>query len=190
MDVNEWMRAFAMKSLSGDVDTYSQGYPHNFIVYFRPEDPQGLAFLWDMDFSYTRATSAPLYGDANIAKIISPPANRRLFYGHLDDIINTTFNRAYLAPWATHYSSLLVGQNYSGVVNYMAQRAGYVRSQLPPSIPFAVTTNGGQDFMVNAPSAVIGGNGWINVKQIQIEGQPTPSPISWTGLNTWQTTVP
>src|SRR5256885_11827549 len=54
-DVDEWMRVFAMKSLSGDVDTYSQGYPHNLILYFRPEDGRALAFLWDMDFSWTRA---------------------------------------------------------------------------------------------------------------------------------------
>src|SRR2546422_7875679 len=44
MDVDEWMRAFAMKTLSGDVDTYNLGYPHNRIIYFRPEDGKALAF--------------------------------------------------------------------------------------------------------------------------------------------------
>src|SRR5436309_2426776 len=92
MDVDEWMRAFAMKSLSGDVDTYSQGYPHNLIIYFRPEDGKALAFLWDMDFSWTRAVNAPLIGNANITRIITLPNNRRLYYAHLNDLISTTFN--------------------------------------------------------------------------------------------------
>ena len=107
MDVDEWMRVFAMKSLSGDVDTYGQGYPHNLILYFRPEDGKALAFLWDMDFSWTRAANASLYGDANIAKIISLPNNRRLFYAHLNDMITTTFNTSYTAPWTSHYASLV-----------------------------------------------------------------------------------
>ena len=148
MDVDEWMRAFAMKTLSGDVDTYSQGFPHNLIIYFRPEDTKALAFLWDMDYSWTRAVNAPLYGDANIAKIISLPNNRRLFYTHLNDLINTSFNTTYLAPWTAHYGSL-VGQDFSGVLNYIGQRANYARGQFPAQVPFAITTNGGQDFLVN-----------------------------------------
>src|SRR5437762_9164832 len=173
MDVDEWMRAFAMKSLSGDVDTYSQGYPHNLIIYFRPEDGRALAFLWDMDFSWTRAVSAPLIGSDNIGKIISLPNNRRLFYAHLNDLITTTFNTTYLAPWTAHYASL-VGQNYSGVLNYIGQRASYVRTQLPAQVPFAITTNGGQDFMVNATSTIVAGSGWLNVRRIAIEDRTEP----------------
>src|SRR5438046_8017161 len=90
MDVDEWMRAFAMKSLSGDVDTYSQGYPHNLIIYFRPEDGKVLAFLWDMDFSWTQPVSAPLIGTANITRIIMLPNNRRLYYAHLHALSSTT----------------------------------------------------------------------------------------------------
>ena len=71
MDVDEWMRAFAMKTLTGDVDTYSLGLQHNLIIYFRPEDGKALAFLWDMDFSWTRAVNASLIGSDNMGRIIS-----------------------------------------------------------------------------------------------------------------------
>src|SRR5204862_6829125 len=70
MDVDEWMRAFAMKSLSGDVDTYGHGLPHNLVLYFRPEVGKALAFLWAMDFASTRAVNAPLIGGDNIGKLI------------------------------------------------------------------------------------------------------------------------
>ena len=189
MDADEWMRAFAMKSLSGDVDTYGQGLPHNLVLYFRPEDGKALAFLWDMDFAWTRAVNAPLIGGDNIGKIISLPNNRRLFYAHLNDLITTTFNTTYLASWTAHYASL-VNQNYSGVLNYIGQRASYVRSQFPAQVAFAITSNGGQDFMVNAVSTPVAGTGWLNVRQIVIEGRPEPVQFIWSGLTTWQANVP
>jgi hypothetical protein len=192
MDVDEWMRAFAMKSLSGDVDTYGYGYPHNVIIYFRPEDGKALAFLWDMDFSWTRSATAPLIGGANIANIIniiSLPNNRRLFYGHLHDLITTTFNTTYMGPWTSHYAGL-VGQNYNGVLNYIVQRANYVRNQFPAQVPFAITSNGGQDFMVNTTSVVVTGTAWISVKQITIEGRPDPAQFNWPTLTNWQASIP
>jgi hypothetical protein len=189
MDVDEWMRVFAMKSLSGDVDTYGYGYPHNLIIYFRPEDQKALAALWDMDFSWTRPVSASLYGGANIDRLISLPANLRLFYGHLHDLITTTFNTAYMGRWTTHYGSL-VGQNYSGVLNYIGQRGNFARSRLPAQVPFAITTNGGQDFMANSTSTVIAGTGWINLKSIKVENRPETIPFTWTGVTSWQASVP
>jgi len=133
--------------------------------------------------------SAPLAGNANIEKIIALPNNRRLFYAHLNDLITTTFNTTYLAPWTTHYASL-VNQNYSGVLNYIGQRASYVRSQFPAQVPFAITTNSGQDFMVNTPSTTVAGTAWLNVRQIVIEGRPEAVSFNWTSLTAWQVNVP
>jgi hypothetical protein len=142
-----------------------------------------------MDFSWTSSVSAPLIGGDNIGKIISLPNNRRLYYAHLNDLITTTFNTTYMAPWTAHYASL-VGQNYSGVLNYIGRRAAYVRTQFPAQVPFAIATNGGQDFMVNATSTLLAGTGWLNVRQIVLEGRPEPVQFTWTGLTTWQATVP
>ena len=189
LDVNEWLRAFAAKSLSGDADTYNQGYPHNLMLYFRPEDGKALALLWDMDFAYTRSTSSALDGEANVRKLIDRPANLRLFYGHLLDLIDSSFNATYLTPWATHYGGL-VGQNYSRVVSYLQQRGNYVRTKMPNQVPFAIATNKGVDFMTNVTSISVSGSAWINVQEIRIEGQFVPLGFNWTSLTNWQTTVP
>ena len=188
-DVDEWMRVFAMKSLSGDVDTYGQGYPHNLVLYFRPEDGKALALLWDMDFSWTRAVNASLYGSANIAKVIALPNNRRQFYAHLNDLITSTFNTSYMSPWTAHYAGL-VNQNYGGVLSYIGQRASYVRSQFPAQVAFAITTNGGQSFMVDSTSTTLNGTAWLNVRRIVIEGRPEPVQFNWPTLTSWQATVP
>jgi hypothetical protein len=189
MDVNQWLRVFALKSLSGDADTYGFGYPHNQLFYFRPSDGKALTFPWDLDFAWTRSPSDALVGGANIARLIALPNNLRLYYAHLLDLINTSFHPAYAGRWTTHYAGL-VGQNYSGVLNYITQRANYVRNQLPKEIPFRITTNNGQDFLVNAPRAALAGRGWLNIKDLYLAGSTAPLAVKWTGLTNWQITVP
>ena len=107
LDVNEWCRAFAIESLFGIADSYGFGLGHNIIVYYRPEDGKTLMFPWDMDFDFVQSTSAPLLPSANVTKLISLPANLRLFYSHLYDLTTTTYNTAYISRWTAHYAGLL-----------------------------------------------------------------------------------
>ncbi|MBI2926312.1 MAG: lamin tail domain-containing protein, partial [Verrucomicrobia bacterium] len=99
LDVDQWLRVFALKSLSGDADTYAFGYPHNQLIYFRPADGKALTFPWDMDFSWTRGATESLLPGANIGRIISLPGNLHFFYGHVLDLLNSSFNTAYLSRW-------------------------------------------------------------------------------------------
>ncbi|MBI2927075.1 MAG: hypothetical protein HYY24_15375, partial [Verrucomicrobia bacterium] len=91
--------------------------------------------------------------------------------------------------WTAHYAGL-VSQNYSGVLSYIGQRATSARSQLPKQVLFAITTNNGQDYMVNTPSTTISGSGWIDVKEILLTGIETPLAPSWRNATNWQATVP
>src|SRR6266568_4419335 len=187
MDVSGWMRAFAMKSLSGDADTYGQGYPHNLYIYFRPDDQKSLPFLWDQDFAWTLSTSSGLTEGANISKIIAFPENLRLFYCHLLDLITTTYNSAYMARWAAHYGGL-VGQNYSGVLNYIGQRGSSVLSQLPPPAPFAITSNNGINFVVSNNTVTLAGTAPITVKTIEVNN--LSYPVTWTSISNWTLLAP
>jgi len=188
MDVSQWMRAFAVISLTGVNDIYTQGNNHNFIFYQRPEDGRMLAFPWDMDFSFTRSTSSPLWGDQNLSRIINLIPNRRLFYCHLRDLLAKSFNPEYMSPWVSHYGSL-AGQNWASLLTYMGQRRTFVNSQIPASVPFSITTNGGADFTVDQPSTFLQGNGWIDVKAIVVAEASEPLPITWPGLTQWRATV-
>ncbi len=187
INVDRWTRQFAMLSLCGIGDTYSQGNPHNLNLYARPD---GLVepMPWDWDFTFNRSSSASLWGDRNVAKIFSRPVYTRMFHGHLYDIINTTYNAGYLTPWFNHLGTLS-GENYSGNISYVTSRANFVLSQLPTQMPFVITTNGGTDFSVSQPSTTLTGNGWINVREIFIEGVDLPLPVTWTDANSWQATL-
>jgi hypothetical protein len=189
MDVDQWLRVFALKALSGDVDTYSYGYPHNQLIYFRPEDGKALTFPWDMDFSWARNATDSVIGGANISRIISLPANLHSFYGHLLDILDTSYNTAYMSRWTAHYGSL-AGQNYSGVLSYIGQRAAFVRRQLPGQVPFQIKTSSSPEFVVNTPTVTLDGSAWINIKEISLVNSPAPIVITWRNATNWQTTVP
>ena len=191
MDLDEWLRTLAFKALIGDGDTFTYGNNHNFKIYFRPEDGKALGLLWDMDYAFVSSTSAsfPGTGSANTYKLITTvPANLRLYRGHLLDLISTTGNTTYLNAWATRYGGLL-GQNWSGVVNYLSQRATWVRSQLPALMPFAVTNYGGSSFVSATPSLQLGGTAGIDVKEIGLAGTTNRFALAWPTTSNWLATV-
>jgi hypothetical protein len=189
MDVDEWLRAVALLSLIGSDDMYTYNNSHNLIIYFRPEDGRGMAFLWDLDYSFVASITKafPGSGSPNTYKIITTiPNNYRRYYHHLYDLTELTGNSAFLTDWANRYAGLL-GQNWSGVVNYLVQRANFVRSQLPLSTSFTVKTPPG-GFSVSSDKIVLSGTAPISVQNIEINGLKY-NPY-WTDFTTWNVTVP
>lgn len=192
MDVDEWMRLFAMLSLSGvGGDSYGRGLNHNLRLYVPPGDGKVMALPWDMDNSaFGLPANASLWGGGNLTKVITLPGNQRRYYGHLLDLIDTTFNTRYMSYWTAHYSSLLPGQNFSGALSYITARTNYVLTQLPARVPFAVTSNGGRNFITNTPSVSIAGTAWIDLKDIVLEGRPSPLVLTWSTPTSWRLSVP
>ena len=196
LDVDQWMRVFALNALGGVRDVYTVAGPdnhHNLRLYVRPDDGKLLPLPWDWDNLFNSPTASVLNPNANnLARIVNRPQNLRLYYGHLQDMIARSFNSGYMSYWTSHYGQV-AGRDFSGVLSYISQRASSVTSQLPAQVPFAVTTNGGNDFAVTTPTATIEGNGWINVREIRLGGPGGPgSPLDvrWLDVDSWQVTVP
>ena len=189
LDTDEWMRTLAFKAFTGDVDTFTYGYTHNWKIYFRPSDGKAIGLLWDMDFSFTQPVNyaSPGTSSANMSKVTRLPNNNRRFYSHLLDISTTTINAAYLQPWAAHFAGL-VGQDFSGVVSYLQQRAAYLRASLPLTTPFAITSNGGKDFATSSNRVTLTGTAPLTVDDFQING--VRLPVTWTSLTNWTLTLP
>ena len=186
MDVDVWLRAVAFQSLAGMVDTYPFDNPHNFMIYFRPADGRALPFLWDMDFAYGAAVNSPLNRTTgNLARLFNLPGNQRRYLSHLLDLINTTFNVGYLGPWIDHYGAM-AGQNFGGIRSYVEQRSAYVRSKLPASIPFRVTSPSTNLSLVSGTSVVLQGSAWLDLKELVVEGPEDTNRVRWINSTTWQ----
>jgi hypothetical protein len=188
IDVDQWMRTFAMMSLNGTDDVFSRIWEHNFRYYVRPTDGKIIIFQWDLDRSFQLGATSSVPPNRNsVTKLFSIPQYRRIFDGHLNDLTETTFNTTYVSPWASHFTTL-TGDNLNGLPAYVSSRATHIENSLPSQITFAITSNGGSDFSVNDSAVTLAGDGWIDVFSIEINDfsyQPT-----WTDADSWQLTVP
>jgi hypothetical protein len=197
LDMEEWARVFAFKTLSGDSDTYGVGYQHNQLIYIPPASsdplaprPRALTFPWDMDFAWSRPAGDSLALNSSIGQLLNTiPANQRLFLGDIQDILNSSFNTAYISRWVTHYGAL-AGQNYSGVLTYIGQRAASARSQLPKPGAFRITTFNGQNGITNGASITLRGTAPYTYKRLQQNKAVPGEGFSWTALETWESTFP
>ena len=189
MDVDEWLRAVAFITLMGGTDIYTYGNSHNLIMYMRPDDGKAMAFLWDMDFSFTAAATAafPGTGSLNTTKLFANANNNRLYYNHLYDLTAVTGDSAYMSRWGAHYAGL-VGQNWQPAVDYLVQRANFVRGVMPTTTPFAILNNGGNNFAVSNNTVVLSGSAPMAVHDIYVNG--IRYALTWTSLTNWTLTLP
>lgn len=194
VDVDQFLRSFALAGLFGAGDSYSAGgYNHNAYFYIRPEDGKALHFPHDQDGFWDAYRS--LFANSDLQKITAMPEYKRLYYGHIHDICATTYNQAYMSYWTNHYAALLPGQDWSGHLSFINTRGNYALSQLNSDIPqvaFAITTNGGNPFTDsdNDGFVTLVGNGWVNVREVYLGDAAEPLAVEWTGLDDWRVVVP
>ncbi|MBN1515334.1 lamin tail domain-containing protein [Candidatus Sumerlaeota bacterium] len=193
VDVDQWLRASAAMSLINPSDHYQSGAAHNLKLYVRPSDQRALYFPWDFDYLALGATTS-IVANSDLSKMVGDASRKRLFYGHLLNIIDLAFNRDYLEPWGNHYQTfVLPPQTFSTMVSFAEQRAAYVTSQIEsetPHVEFAITTNGGADFSVTTSDVTLEGTGWVDVRTIRLAGAEFPLNVEWDSINTWDVSIP
>ncbi|MBN2474881.1 MAG: lamin tail domain-containing protein [Pirellulales bacterium] len=190
MDLDVWMRHYAIQSFLGNWDTYGFSRHKNLRLYVRPEDNKVIPLPWDQDLA--NYTENLIYNGSNLSRIRDLPANLRRFYGNMWDLMDRSFNGDYMQRWSDHYSQL-AGVNYGGELNAIRNRVNSARSHILSAIPqtsFRVTTNGGNNFSVHDVVVTIEGQGWIDVRQVRLAGSEEPLDVSWTDRTTWQVSFP
>ncbi len=195
MDVDQWLRAFAFSILADPVDNYGTGSAHNAQFYVRPMDGRVLFFPHDLDF-YGAAPQNAVASSPDLQKLIASPVHARLFYGHVHDIIQRSYNGDYMAHWCQQLGDLLPEQNFAGHLQFITTRAAWVLSGAPnsvlqaiPQVSFEITTNGGADFESQGALVSLAGQGWVDVHSIWREGTTVGLPVSWTDGTHWATIV-
>ena len=190
IDVDEWLRVFALCVLSGAGDNYGgDGAQHNAQFYVRPADNRVLFLQHDVDAFFD--ANRPIVQNNDLAKLIATPANARAYYGHLLDIIATSYNGGYLTRWANHFGRLLPAQNFAGHLSFIVQRANLITSQANsavPNVPFAITSNGGNNFATTSNTITLSGTAPLAVKTIEVNG--VSYPITWSSTTAWSLLLP
>ncbi len=198
IDVNEWLRANVPSILFGVGDNYmgSGGGQHNTLIYF-PPGGKAQIFPWDLDISTQGLTTASLTSGGDVDKFIVNPLSKRLYYGHLLDILNRSFNTATMTKWATHYSRFSTDDMTSLVTGYLTPRAAFARDviyglngQVAPIAQVAFARTSASPATSSTPFTTLTGNGWVNVSEIRLAGSNEPLAVTWTGQSTWSLQLP
>jgi hypothetical protein len=190
IDIDQWLRATAYACASGAGDSFFANSNHNGIFYARP-DGRMLFFPHDMDFSFSATRG--IFVNTELQKLVADGGRRRAYLGHLHHICTTVFNQSYMSAWTAHYGSLLPGENFSGHLSYVNTRSNYILGAInadTPSIPFAITTNGGANFSTGTSPVTLAGEGWVNIRAIRLAGSSVPLASNWTSVSTWEVSVP
>jgi hypothetical protein len=188
MDIDEWMRAYCIISLCSIGDTYTFGNNHNFFTYMRPSDGKFVFFPWDMDFSFNRGETAALVGDQNLGKIVNLPGNLRILYAHMLDIIDISFNSAYMTYWVNHYETFAPGQDYTPRASYIQNRANFARNTINAQTGTAFTVGGSGTIDTANNLVTITGTAPAVARTITING--VAYPVTWTTVSIWRIQVP
>jgi Lamin Tail Domain/Putative Ig domain len=189
MDLDEWMRVWALVSLCGVGDSYTFGNNHNLLMFNRPSDHKMVAFPWDMDFSFTQSATASLVGNQNLSKIINLPGNLRRFYGHIVDIIDTTYNATYMTYWANHYDDFAPGQDYSGAVSYIQTRGNFALNTINAAGGnSAFSVAGPEEFTTSQNLVSLSGTAPVRVHTVTVNGREYP--LTWNSVSSWTLQVP
>ena len=196
IDVDQWLRAFALAALPGAIDHYGNGSGHNAMFYVRPSDQRVLYFPHDLDF-FPGSPNNAVVANQDLARLIASPENGRIFYGHLLEIMQTSYNGVYMGHWCEQLGELLPAQNFAGHLQFIVDRAAWVLGGAPdsilqaiPQVAFEIATNGGADIATEAPAASLAGHGWVDVQTIWRQGDGEPLPLAWTHKSEWVTSVP
>ncbi|MFP6856710.1 MAG: lamin tail domain-containing protein [Roseibacillus sp.] len=194
IDVDQFLRTFAFLNLMGIGDNYGthgSGAWHNAIFYIRPTDGKAMFFPWDMDFTFTNSATSGVTPSSDLNKMIAAsPGNKRAYYGHLLDMILTTFNTRYMTEWLRHYSQFL-DSSLIGHSNYINTRFRHIRLLINgavANVAFGVSTSSGGS--TPGSTTTVRGDGWINVRELRLAGTLAPLAVRWTDDNSWEVTLP
>ena len=203
IDQDQWMRTFAMARLAGLGDFYTGpgnpnggGWNHNFYNFVRPNDNKVIILPWDMDSSFeTYFLTLSLLGTERyrMTQVFELPGNLRRLYGHLHDLITTTYNGDYTQYWADHFATKFSSTDFAGPRRFVIDRGDWVMGQLnslAPQIPFEITTQAGENFSVSESSVTLQGHAWYRVDEIRLEGQGEALQLKWIDRDTWEVTLP
>ncbi|MEZ5329035.1 MAG: lamin tail domain-containing protein [Verrucomicrobiales bacterium] len=188
VDIDNWLRGMAYAVLSGAGDNAGAGSQHNGMYYARP-DGRVMFLPHDMDFAFD--ANRTITANPEAAKIVGIPKYARIYYGHLQDIAETTYNRTYMQQWTDHFDELLPRQPWSSHLAYINSRSNNVLSQIRSrarETDFATTSESGQS--TDSNTVTLRGTGWVNIRQIRLAGGDGELNITWTDETNWEAQLP
>lgn len=198
VDVEQWMRIFAVRHIVGDWDGYGYNRGKNMSAY-KPRDGKWKMILWDLDFSLGGGSHGATHSmfqvdDPTIGRMYNHPAFRRAYLRAWQDAVDGPLSEEASSPvldavYNAFRANGVTAASPSGTKSWIRSRRNYLRRELDrENANFEITTNSGNEFSSRDDLVVLAGTAPVAVKTIQVNG--VEHPIQWTSAQRWRMRIP
>lgn len=194
MDVEQWMRVFALQHAVGNWDTYGYNRGKNGFAYKPTRGPWRL-MLWDLELVLGKSSdpvNASLFAceDPTIAAMYTYPPFARAYWRAFKDLVDgPMLNAQYWPRLLDRYNSFVAHglpvEHPSSLAGWIDARVGYITSQIPGG---NFTINGSTFNTGNSNVLALTGTAPVSARTITVNGQSYP--ITWTSTTAWRMQVP
>ncbi|MCC6231712.1 MAG: lamin tail domain-containing protein, partial [Verrucomicrobiales bacterium] len=200
VDVDAWMRVFALQHIVGNWDAYGYNRGKNGYLYL-PVGGRWKMMPWDIDFvlgSNSDPSNADVFGsnDPTVVKLWNTPAFRRVYWRAFQDAINGPLRDENIGPLLDARYAALGANGFTsieateGIKRYARERRQYLANGLAAvdAADLAITSNGGANFTSSSNLVSLTGRAPIAAAAIAVNG--VSYPVTWSDLTTWVIAVP
>jgi hypothetical protein len=194
VDIDNWMRVFALQHMIGNWDTYGYERGKNMYTYKPTRGPWKL-LLWDLDLVLGKESRAPDHGlfvvdDPTIARMYGHPPFVRDYWAAFKELVDGPMRPEVYGPlvdarFNAFRANGLAVDTPTSMKNWIAARRSYILSQIPNA---AFNVSGPASFQSSSNLITLTGTAPIGVKTVTVNG--AAYPITWTGVTTWSLRVP
>lgn len=189
VDVDEWMRFFAINHALGNWD--SVGYRNAQNTYsYKPRQGRWELIMWDANIvlgngGSDQATSLPLFttGDPTLTRWFSQPAFRRRLLTAYDNLVHGPMQTELISPildakYAAFQEHGVTASSPESIKSWITSARNYIVSQInKETAPFAVTG------VTAGTLTTLSGTGPLNMDALQVDGSAVP--VTWTSAKAW-----
>jgi hypothetical protein len=200
VDVDHWMRTFAMNDLASYWDAFGNPNAKNSFLY-KPRHGRWQIFCWDFDVGlgvFNDPPTAALFdvGDPTIARMYRTPAFVRRYWAALQEATDGWFRTGAGAPidrlldwkYAAFQAQGISLANPALIKGWIRQRRTYLLQQLATvRSDFALTSNGGADFSATNSVITLTGRAPVGVSTLLIQGRERT--VQWTTVSNWSVRI-
>ncbi|MGE3310063.1 MAG: lamin tail domain-containing protein, partial [Limisphaerales bacterium] len=198
IDVENWMRTFALQHIVGNWDAYGYGRGKNSYAYL-PTGGRWKIIPWDIDFVLGLSSDGPttdVFGsvDPTVSRLWDVPVIRRAYWRAFQDAVNGPLVPGNIEPVLDARHAALVAngfnvENPGPIKDFVRQRRAYLanRAASEDTPALAITSNNGSDFTTANPSVTLTGRAPIALQTLLVNG--VAHPVRWTSVTGWSLDV-
>jgi hypothetical protein len=202
IDVEQWMRIFALENVIANFDSYGHQIGKNMYA-FKPAGERWQMHMWDIDWLMNASAAlgysptSPLFTpceDPTVARMYTQPEFRRAYLRAVRDAVDGPLRSDQVEPYmdALHGALTAAGVNPASTAEgktWLRQRRAYLLQELAKvEAPFALIWPEAAPVRSAGNLVTLRGTAPVTVASVRILGRPYP--LRWTSVTNWSLELP